>query len=139
IIGAQIHLCGKQAERLSHANTCFIKQGKKGSITQVGGRNGLENLRHHFRWERTGFTLDLLNGIETFHRICLDHPMTNEPMVKGTESAVAPPACRGAQMIEAGEKSLNGFSSHRWQISRRKSHEQAQIMGIRLDGVDRNG
>src|SRR5579859_6987359 len=114
IILRQVHFCRQEAKCLPDTNSRFIQQGKKGSITQIGDRNSPKNLRHRFRRERTRFTLDLLNGIETFHRIRLDHLMTNKPMVKGTKSAVAPSSCRGTQMVEAGEKSLNRFSSHRW-------------------------
>src|SRR6266700_2011843 len=73
IIGAQIHLCRQQTECLPHPNTRFIEQRKESPITQIGGRNGLENLRHCFRRQRAWFTLYLLDRIKPFHRIRLDH------------------------------------------------------------------
>ena len=88
-------------------NPCFIEQGKEGPITQIGGWNSLENLCHGFRLERARFPLDLRGGVETFHRVRLDHSMTNEPVVEGAEGTVAPSSCCGTQMLEAGEKCLD--------------------------------
>ena len=35
IVGAQVHIRGEQTERLSYANSCFVKERKKRAVTQV--------------------------------------------------------------------------------------------------------
>jgi hypothetical protein len=35
VIGAQVHIRGKQTERLSHANPRFVEERKKRAVTQV--------------------------------------------------------------------------------------------------------
>src|SRR6266700_1056722 len=139
IISAQINLRCEQTERLPHPNPRFIEERKEGTITQVGSRNGLKNLRHRFRLERAWLALDLLRGIETLHGVDLHDLMTNEPAVKGTERTVASAARGRAEMAIPGEKGLNGLWCHGRQIRRDHLHKQAQIMRVRLDHVDGNG
>jgi hypothetical protein len=84
------------------------------------------------------FTLDLLDGIEALHRVHLDHSMTNEPMVEGTQGTVASSARGNTEMIKGSEKLCNRFCRNLRQISRHRLDEQVQIMCIRFNGIDRD-
>ena len=139
VVGAQVHIRGKQAERLPHADPRLIEECEKGPITQVGGRNGLKNFRHRFRLERTRLVFDLLHGLKTLHGIDLHDPMTNEPAIKGAERTVASAARGWTELTGAFEKDLNDFWGDGKQFSRDHLHKQAQIMGVGFDGVEGNG
>src|SRR5690349_17739092 len=87
---------------IPHPNPRLIEERKEGTITQVGRRNGLKNLRHDFRLERTWLAFYLFNGIEALHGVDLHDLMTDEPAIKGAECAVAPSARGGAMMTITG-------------------------------------
>src|SRR6266581_1076209 len=85
IVLGEIDITVLQGKSLSHSYPRFIEQGEEGAITQVGCRDGFENLLDDIRLERARLFAWLRNRIEALHGIDVGEFLTKQQPVKGTE------------------------------------------------------
>src|SRR5450759_2439542 len=138
IVLCQAHIAHLEGKGLSHPNPRFIEEHEQRPISDVRGRNGLEDLHHILVRQWTWFSFGLRYWIKTFHRIIRHQLLPQHPMVEGTQCRVAP-RLRGLAMVPIPlQKALDKGSSHLSKIRWNGSHKVAQIMGIGFRGIGGN-